>query len=65
MLLEARIIGVADVVEAMCAHRPYRPALDLSQALEEISKNKGILYDKEIVDCCVRLFTEKVFKFKR
>ncbi len=63
ILAEAKIIGVADVVEAMSAYRPYRPELDLSGALEEISKNKGILYDREIVDACIRLFNEKDFKF--
>ncbi len=63
ILVEARIIGVADVVEAMTANRPYRPALGLSTALEEISKNKGILYDSEIVDACIKLFNERNFKF--
>ena len=47
--LEARIIAVADVIEAMVSHRPYRPALSIDQALEEISKNGGILYDSNIV----------------
>jgi HD-GYP domain-containing protein (c-di-GMP phosphodiesterase class II) len=59
MLLEARIIGVADVVEAMSSHRTYRPALGIDKALEEISKNKGILYDPEVVDACIKLFKEK------
>lgn len=63
ILLEARIIGVADVVEAMSADRPYRPALDLSDALEEISKNRGVLYDSEVTDACLKVFTEKDFKF--
>lgn len=63
ILLEARIIGVADVVEAMSSHRPYRPARGIDKALEEISKNKGILYDPEIVDVCIRLFKEGRFKF--
>ena len=63
ILVEARIIGVADVVEAMTANRPYRPALGLSTALEEISKNKGILYDSEIVDTCIKLFNNRNFKF--
>lgn len=65
ILLEAKIIGVADVVEAMVSHRPYRPALDLSKALDEISQNKGILYDTEIVEACVTLFNEMNFNFKR
>jgi len=64
ILLEARIIGVADVVEAMSSYRPYRPALGIDKALEEISKNKGILYDPEAVDVCLKLFKEKGFKFE-
>jgi len=63
ILLEARIIGVADVVEAMSSHRPYRPALGIDKALEEISQNRGILYDPEVVDICFKLFKEKDFKF--
>ena len=64
ILLEARILAVADVVEAMSSHRPYRPSLGIGKALEEISKNRGILYDPEVVDACVKLFKEKKFKFK-
>jgi PAS domain S-box-containing protein/putative nucleotidyltransferase with HDIG domain len=64
ILLEARIICVADVVEAMSSHRPYRPALGIDKALKEISQNKGILYDPEVVDTCIRLFKEKEFKFE-
>ena len=64
ILLEARILGVADVVEAMSSHRPYRPALGIDVALEEISQNRGILYDSEVVDACLKLFKEKGFKFK-
>ncbi len=60
---EARILGVADVVEAMASHRPYRVALGLDQALEEISRNREILYDPEAVDICLKLFTEKGFSF--
>ena len=63
ILLEARILGVADVVEAMASHRPYRPALGIDRALEEISKHKGILYDPEAVEACLRLFAEKGFYF--
>jgi len=63
ILLEAKIIGTADVVEAMSSHRPYRPALGIYKALEEISQNKGILYDPEVVDVCLKLFKEKEFKF--
>jgi putative nucleotidyltransferase with HDIG domain len=64
ILLEARILAVADVVEAMASHRPYRPALGLDKALEEITKNKGKLYDPEVVDDCLKLFKEKGFKFE-
>lgn len=64
ILLEARIICVADVVEAMSSHRPYRPAYTIEQALEEISRNRGILYDPKVVDTCLSLFKEKGFKFK-
>ncbi len=64
ILLEARILAVADVVEAMASHRPYRPALGIDKALEEITQNKGTLYDADAVDACVKLFTEKGFKFE-
>ncbi|MTI59146.1 MAG: HD-GYP domain-containing protein [Firmicutes bacterium] len=56
ILLQSRIIAVADVVEAMTSHRPYRPALGLANALNEVEKNKGILYDKEVVDSCLDVF---------
>jgi PAS domain S-box-containing protein/putative nucleotidyltransferase with HDIG domain len=61
ILLEAKIIGVADVIEAIASHRPYRPALGIDKALEEVSQKKGVLYDSEVVDACLRLFTEKGF----
>ncbi|MCX6089858.1 MAG: HD domain-containing protein, partial [Candidatus Atribacteria bacterium] len=64
ILMEARILAVADVVEAMASHRPYRPALGINAALEEIEKNAGILYDKEVADVCLRLFREKGFTFE-
>ena len=64
ILWEAKIIGVSDIVEAMISHRPYRPALNLSEALNGISQNKGILYDTEIVDACLKLFNERNFKFE-
>ena len=64
ILLEARIIGVADVVEAMSSHRPYRPALGIDKALEEIYQNRGIFYDPEVVDTCIKLFKEKGFEFE-
>ncbi len=60
---EARILMVADVVEAMASHRPYRPALGIDEALEEIARNKGTLYDPGVVEACVRIFTEKGYKF--
>jgi len=63
IIIEARIIGVADVVEAMSSHRPYRPALGIDAALEEISKNRGIFYDPEVVDICIKLVREKGFEF--
>jgi len=63
VLIEAKIIEIANVVEAMSSHRPYRPALGTDEALKEISKNKGIFYDPEVVDICVKLFKEKEFKF--
>lgn len=61
--LEARIVAVADVVEAMVSHRPYRPAAGVDAALHEISSNKGTLYDEVVVDLCVKLFREKNFTF--
>jgi putative nucleotidyltransferase with HDIG domain len=64
IILEARILGVADIIEAMASHRPYRPALGIGKALEEISQNKGVLYDPEVVDACLKLFREKRFKFE-
>ena len=62
ILLEARIMAVADVVEAMASHRPYRPALGIGKALEEIKLNKGVLYDPEVVDACLKLSKKKGFK---
>ena len=56
---EARILAVADVVEAMAAHRPYRPSLGIDAALEEVVKNRGVKYDAAAVDACVRLFHER------
>jgi PAS domain S-box-containing protein len=64
ILLEARILAVADVVEAMSSHRPYRPALSLDEALDEIAKNSGVLYDPLVVNACVRVFKEGGFSFK-
>jgi PAS domain S-box-containing protein len=61
ILFEARILAVADVVEAMSSYRPYRPGLGLEAALEEITKQRGVLYDPAVVDSCVVLFREKKF----
>jgi HD-GYP domain-containing protein (c-di-GMP phosphodiesterase class II) len=62
--IEARILAVADVVEAMESHRPYQPGLGIDAALEEIEKNKGLYYDETVVDACLRLFREKGFKLE-
>jgi PAS domain S-box-containing protein len=62
ILIEARILSVADVIEAMASHRPYRPGMGIDAALEEIDKNKGILYDDAVVDACLKLFREKGYK---
>jgi putative nucleotidyltransferase with HDIG domain len=62
ILMEDRILAVADVVEAMASHRPYRPALGLNAALEEIENNKGTLYDADAVDACLKLFHEKGYR---
>ena len=63
MLLEASILAVADVVEAMASPRPYRPARGIDATLEEIRKNKGTLYDAQVVDACLTLFKTKKFQF--
>jgi HD-GYP domain-containing protein (c-di-GMP phosphodiesterase class II) len=57
-------LAVADVVEAMSSHRPYRPALGIDKALEEISQNRGRLYDADVVDACLIVFKNKGFKFE-
>lgn len=64
ILLEARVLGVADVVEAMSHRRSYRSPLSIDKALEEILRNKGVLYDPQGVDACLTLFTEKGFAFE-
>jgi PAS domain S-box-containing protein len=63
ILLESRIIAVADVVEAIASYRPYRPALGIRSALEEIAKGRGTKFDPEAVDACLRLFNEKGYTF--
>jgi HD-GYP domain-containing protein (c-di-GMP phosphodiesterase class II) len=64
ILIEARILAVADVVEAMASHRPYRAALGLDAALAEITKNKGTLYDPVAVESCLSLFREKGYQIE-
>ena len=56
ILLEARILGVADVMEAMCSHRPYRASLGLAETMHELTSNQGVLYDVAVVATCVKLF---------
>jgi HD-GYP domain-containing protein (c-di-GMP phosphodiesterase class II) len=58
ILLEAKILAVADVMEAMCSHRPYRPSLGVEKALTEIRRNRGTLYDPLVVDACLAHFNE-------
>jgi HD-GYP domain-containing protein (c-di-GMP phosphodiesterase class II) len=62
--IEARILTVADVVEAIASYRPYRPGLGISAALEEISTNRSILYDPDVVDACLIVFNSRGFKFE-
>jgi PAS domain S-box-containing protein len=64
ILIEARILAVADVVEAMVSYRPYRPALELEIALTEIEHNAGTLYDRRVADACLKLFREKGFSLE-
>ncbi|MDD5168927.1 MAG: PAS domain S-box protein [Syntrophales bacterium] len=64
ILMESRILSVADVVEAMASHRPYRPSLGIEIALDEIEKNRGTLYDNAVAASCLRLFREKGYQLK-
>lgn len=64
ILLEARILAVADVVEAIASHRPYRPSLGIEAALAEIEKGRGALFDAAAVDACLRLFRERNFQLE-
>jgi PAS domain S-box-containing protein/putative nucleotidyltransferase with HDIG domain len=64
ILIEAKILGVADVVEAMVSHRPYRKAFCQDRALEEIRRNRGVLYDPSVVDACLSLFNVKEYSFQ-
>jgi len=61
--IEAKILGVANVVEAMSSYKSYRPALSIDEALAEIAENKNILFDPKVVDACLKLFNEKGFCF--
>ena len=63
IIIEARILSVADVVEAMVSPRPYGVAVGIEKALEEVYKEAGVLYDSHIVDASLKLFVEKGFKF--
>ncbi len=62
IVLEARIIGVADVIEAISSHRPYRPALGIEAAMEEITTHRGTLYDEKVVDACIEIYKEEGFR---
>ncbi|MBF0450983.1 MAG: HD domain-containing protein [Candidatus Magnetomorum sp.] len=63
MLIESKVIAVADVMEAMSSHRPYRPSQGIDLALEEINNQKGLLYDEQTVDTCTHLFVKGNYKF--
>ncbi|MBI5439854.1 MAG: HD domain-containing protein, partial [Deltaproteobacteria bacterium] len=62
--LGARILGVADVVEAMASHRPYRPSRGLNAALSQVESDRGVLFDPAVVDACLALFREKGYRFE-
>lgn len=64
IILEARILAVADVIEAMASPKPYRPPLGLAKAMKEIHQNQGILYDRKVANACVTLFNQKRFIFQ-
>ena len=64
ILFESKILSVADVVEAMASHRPYRPALGLELALEEIKRNMDVKFDVDVVNACLKLFLEEKFSFE-
>lgn len=63
IMIESQILAVADVVEAILSHRPYRPAFSIDVAMDEIDRNKGILYNKNVADTCFMLFRDKNFRF--
>ncbi|MGA7802707.1 MAG: HD domain-containing phosphohydrolase, partial [Gammaproteobacteria bacterium] len=62
--LEARVLAVADVVEAMTSHRPYRPSLGMEIALEEIVSHRGTRYDPHVADACLRVIRAEGFRFE-
>ena len=64
IILEARVLAVADVVEAIASHRPYRPARGIGEALDEVSRQKNSLFDADVVNSCVRSFKDRGFKFR-
>ncbi|MDD3268687.1 MAG: HD domain-containing protein [Syntrophomonadaceae bacterium] len=64
ILMEARILAVADVVEAMASHRPYRPALGIDRALDEIRQGAGTIYDSSVVETCLKIFSNNEFEFE-
>ncbi|UCD05069.1 MAG: HD domain-containing protein [candidate division WOR-3 bacterium] len=64
IILQARILAVADVVEAMASHRPYRPALSMDETLDEIDRYRDVLYDGHVVDACLKIFKDSSFKFE-
>ena len=63
IILEAKILAVADVVEAIASHRPYRPAFGIDEAIAEISRMRGVLYDTHVVNSCISLFHDKKYLF--
>jgi putative nucleotidyltransferase with HDIG domain len=63
ILLEARIIAVADVIEAMASHRPYRAALGIDKAMQEVSEKKGVCYDRDVVDAAIHVIKKRGFTF--
>jgi HD-GYP domain-containing protein (c-di-GMP phosphodiesterase class II) len=65
IILEARILAVADVVEAMASHRPYRASLGIDVALKEIHDRRGVWFDPTVVDACLRIFREQGFAFEQ
>jgi len=64
LLIESRILAIADITEAMASHRPYRPGLGIKASLDEIRKGSGVCYDPDAVDACIRLFRDKGYKLK-